>query len=97
MESPSETKESHQGQACGRVIPVWSEAVKVKPGLPWRPQEVRDARAVGNLPRKAAHREWNQEGERSVLGNKAERSWRSEEHFDISHGDAELGVCPAGV
>ena len=27
------------------------EAVKVKPGLLWRPQNVRDARAVGYLPR----------------------------------------------
>ena len=25
------------------------EAVKLKPGLPWRPQDVRDARAVGPL------------------------------------------------
>jgi hypothetical protein len=27
---------------------------------------------------------------------KDERSWRSEEHFDIRHGDAESEVCPAG-
>ena len=36
------------------------EAVKVKPGLPWRPQDVGDARVMGYLPRKAANREWNQ-------------------------------------
>lgn len=30
-------------------------AVKLK--LPWRPQDVRDARAVGSLSRKAANRE----------------------------------------
>jgi hypothetical protein len=29
------------------------EAVKVKPGLPWRAQELRDARALGYLLRKA--------------------------------------------
>ena len=28
--------------------------------------------------------------------NKAERSWRPEEHFDIRHGDAEFGDCSAG-
>ena len=26
--------------------------------------------------------------------NNGERKWRSEEHFDIRHGDAEFGVCP---
>ena len=26
----------------------------------WRPQDVKDARAVGYLPRKTAHREWSQ-------------------------------------
>jgi hypothetical protein len=29
--------------------------------------------------------------------NKDERSWKSEECFDNSHGDAEFGVCPAGI
>lgn len=28
--------------------------------------------------------------------NKIERSWRSVEHFDIRHGEAEFGVFPAG-
>ena len=36
------------------------EAVKMKPGLPWRLQDVGDARAVGSLLRRAADREWNQ-------------------------------------
>ena len=31
-----------------------------------------------------------------VAVNKAERNQRSEEHFDIRHGDAEFGICPAG-
>ena len=34
------------------------EAVTLK--LPWRPNDVKDARALGYLPRKAANREWNQ-------------------------------------
>ncbi|EDL75167.1 rCG20563 [Rattus norvegicus] len=36
------------------------ESVKVKPGSPWRPQVVRDPRAMGHLPRKVANREWIQ-------------------------------------
>ena len=34
--------------------------MKLRPGLPWRPQNVQDARVVTYLPRKAANREWNQ-------------------------------------
>ena len=34
------------------------EAVTLK--LPWRPKDVKDARAMGYLLRKAANREWNQ-------------------------------------
>jgi hypothetical protein len=71
--------------------------VKVKPGLPWRPQDVGDASTVRYLLRKTANREWNQpKRKKCVPVNKDERSWRSEEHFDISYGDAEFGVCPAG-
>jgi hypothetical protein len=33
-----------------------AEAVKVKPGMLWRPQEFRDARTVGYLLRKDAIR-----------------------------------------
>lgn len=40
--------------------------MKVKPGLPWRHQDIADARAVGYLPRKAANRERSQP-RRSVL------------------------------
>ena len=32
----------------------------IKLKLPWRPQDIRDARAVGYLLRKAANREWKQ-------------------------------------
>ena len=67
--------------------------MKVKPGLPWRPQDVGDARVVEYLPRRTVNREWKQpKREKCVAVNKAERSWRSEEHFEIRHGDAELVV-----
>ena len=73
------------------------EAVKVKPGLPWRPQEVRDARALEYLLRRAANREWNLPKRKNYVEvNKTERNWRREEHFGIRFGDAEFGVCPAG-
>jgi hypothetical protein len=42
---------------CGSHI-LKQEAVTLK--LPWRPQDVRDARAMGYLLKKAANREWNQ-------------------------------------
>ena len=32
-----------------------------------------------------------------IAVNKAECRWRSEDHFDISYGHAELGVCTAGI
>jgi hypothetical protein len=48
---------------------------------------------MGYLPKEAANREWNQPMKKAV--NNAESSWRSKEHFDIRHGDAEFGVCPA--
>ena len=55
------------------------ETVKLKPGLLWRPQDVGDAKAVGDLSRRAADREWNQpSSKKCVAVSKAERSWRSE-------------------
>ena len=39
---------------------------------------------LDNLPRKSDKREWNpSERKKYDVINKAERSWRSEEHFDI--------------
>ena len=56
---------------------------------------VRDAKAIGYLPRRAANKELNlPKRKKCVAVNKDERSWRSEEHFDIRHGDAEFEVCP---
>ena len=49
------------------------------------------------MPRRAANREWNQlEKEKCVAVCKAGKVWRSEEHFNIRHGNAEFRVCPAG-
>jgi hypothetical protein len=51
---------------------------------------------MGYLPGRAANRVWNQsKREKCVADNKAENSWRSEEHFDNRRGDAEFGDCPA--
>ena len=47
------------------------------------------------LLKKVANREWNQP-KNFVAVNKDKKNWRSEAHFDIRHGDAEFGVCPAG-
>jgi hypothetical protein len=70
--------------------------MKVNSGLTWRLQDVRDVRDVGYLLRKAANREWKQSKRKKYVSvNKAERSWRSEEHLDIRHENAKLGVLPA--
>lgn len=44
------------------------EAVMLK--FPWRPQDVRDVRAMGYLLRKTASREWNQPRRKTVAVNK---------------------------
>ncbi|KAL6060934.1 hypothetical protein STEG23_012507, partial [Scotinomys teguina] len=64
------------------------KAVMLKPELRWRSQNVRDARVMGYLKRRAARGEWNQPERNKCAGvNKTERSWRPEEHFDLRHGD----------
>lgn len=48
-------------------------AVKIKLGLPCRPQDGRDARVTGFLPRRAADAVWNQpKSKKYVAINKAE-------------------------
>ena len=70
------------------------EAVKMKPGLPWRPQNVGDARAMGYLLRGAANKELNQPKRiKYMVLTKAGRSWISEKHSDKQHGNAEFGIC----
>jgi hypothetical protein len=53
---------------------------------------------MGYLLRKAANREWKQARRKKVYCNqqRSKLSWRSEGHFDIRHGDTELGVFPTG-
>lgn len=61
-------KEKHLDQAFDRVVsPLHGgpeapscEAVKVKPGLCWRPQAVGSARVIGYLPRRAEDMAWDQ-------------------------------------
>ena len=65
------------------------EAVTLK--LPWRLKDVKDARAMGYMLRKAANREWNQPRRKQLLqSTKMKKEWRSEDRFDISHGDESL-------
>jgi hypothetical protein len=47
------------------------EAVTLK--LPWRPQDVQDANALGYLLRKTTNREWNQHRRKFVAVNKDEK------------------------
>lgn len=57
----------------GHVERPLAEPVKLNPGLPWRTQDVSDARLVGYLPRSAANRAWNQSKRKTcVVVNKAE-------------------------
>jgi hypothetical protein len=55
---------------CGSQI-LKEEAVILK--VPWRPQDVQDARAMGYLLRKAANREWNQLRRKKFAVNKDEK------------------------
>ena len=53
------------------------EAEKLK--IHKRPPNMKDARAMGYLPRKAANREWKQsKGMNFVVSNKDESSWISD-------------------
>ena len=68
------------------------EAVSWK--LPWRLKDVKDARAMGYMLRKLLTGSGTSPGESSLLqSTKMTKEWRSEDCFDISHGDAEPGDC----
>jgi hypothetical protein len=70
--------------------------VKVKPGLHWRRQCVEDARAMRHLPRRVAHREWNQpRREKYVSGSNTKRVEPSKP-FAITCEASVFGICPAG-
>ena len=72
------------------------KATKLKPEQPWRLQDVRDVRAIGYLLGRAANREQKQPRKKKYGIVKTEWNWKSEESFDIRHGDVEFGSCPAG-
>ena len=73
MESSSVAKERHWGQACVRVSlnrilerPLL-ECVKLQPRLPWRPQNIGDARTVAYLEGSVDNRSGTRQRERSRL------------------------------
>ena len=52
---------------CGGPERPLCKAVKVKPGLPWRPQDVRDARTMGTCQGELLSESGTSPGERSML------------------------------
>lgn len=59
--------------------------VKVKSGIYERPQD------TGDICQEIYRLGWHQlKREKGVAINKAVRSWRSEEHFNTGHRDAEF-------
>lgn len=51
------------------------DSVKVKSGLPWRPQNIGGTRAEEYVPRKASKRDWNQlKRKKCVAVNKNEKT-----------------------
>lgn len=102
-ESPFVAKESHWGQVCvSRVSSLggpertrYEEAVEVKPGLCWRPQDAREASHW--LSAKESCSPGGSEGqpkrEKRLAVSKVERSWRSAECTASGHTDA---VCSDG-
>ena len=47
---------------------ILHEALKLRPGLPWKPQNIEDARAMGYLQKKAVNGDWNKPKCVSVTG-----------------------------
>ena len=74
------------------------EAVKLKPGLPWKTQGVRDVRVWDTCRRELLMGSGTSPRERSVLHavNKGKHGWGPEELFDIRHKNTEVRVCPTG-
>jgi hypothetical protein len=77
----------------GLELPL-CEVMNVKLDCLGDPKMLEMAEPWDTKPRKAAYRDWNQPKSKNFVAvNKAESSWRSEEHYGIRHGDAEFGVC----
>lgn len=78
---------------CGSQT-LKQEAVTLK--LPWRPKDVKDARATGYLLRKAANREWNRPRRKKfVIVNEDEKGVEDLKTALTSDMEmAEFGMCP---
>ena len=64
--------------------------------LPWRSQDVRDARDVSYLLKKAANREWNQlKRKKFVTDNKCEKGVGDLKIVLTSDIEIQFSVCPA--
>jgi hypothetical protein len=75
---------------------LWGYCMK-----PWKPQDVGNVRVLhyqanknkNKQQQQTAHREWKQfEIKKCVVVNKDEKTWISEESFDIIHKNIEFGV-----
>lgn len=103
METSSAVKEEAKARGVTReslhgvLEKPLHEAMKVQPGLQQNPQDVRDAKALGYLPRRAANRVNRPMKKRKcVVVSKAGGSGRQEEPFNkpfiLKHSDMEFGV-----
>lgn len=76
------------------------KAIKMNLGLFWRPQDVEDARSMGDLPKSIIYTEKGTSIREVLRVNKAGRSWISKKPskpFDVTHTSTGFGISPAGV
>ena len=71
------------------------EAVNLK--LPWSPQDDRDVKTVGYLPRKAANRKWNQPRRKKFVGVSKDGKGTGDQKTALTSDMemSEFGVCSA--
>jgi hypothetical protein len=80
---------SLRGQVSVRIIPVWRTRETIV-------QNIGDARDRGYQLSTVSNRKWKQfKKKKCVIVNKTGRRGRFAEHFDIRHGSAVFGFCPA--
>lgn len=103
FQKATEARQSAAGASLNKEGPdrPLREAVNVKPGWQRRPQEdIRDARPVRYLPRRAAYREWYRPKKEMYVASNPERAEPSKPFGsqvpEVTHGATGLGVCPAG-
>lgn len=102
MQSSSKKKEHDWDQAPhDRAVPAWRsgkamcEAVKEKPGLCWKLQDVRGAGDMGYLPRRDANRERNHP-KRKVCCRHQRRKDRAISALYTRNKTTGFGVCSSG-